>query len=106
MPKNTKKSESEVSVSASSHTEEKVDIAIISALCKLEICDIEAIVKVLFAEELKEKNKYMEAVEKFGDIEALWRLIEKYYGFNLEDKSLEKLMIFLEPPFVKEIKKV
>lgn len=76
------------------YTEEKVDIAVLSALCKLEICDIEAVIKELFAEELKENNKYLEAIEKFGDIEAFWKLVEKNYGFNLEHKSLEKLMIF------------
>lgn len=76
------------------YTEEKVDIAVLSTLCKLDICDIEAVIKALFAEELKENNKYLEAIEKFGDIEAFWRFVEKYYGFNFEDKSLEKLMIF------------
>ncbi len=81
-------------LSLESYNEEKVDIAVLSALCKLDICDIEAVIKALFAEELKENNKYLEAIEKFGDIEAFWRLVEKYYGFNLEDKSLEKLMIF------------
>lgn len=76
------------------YTEEKVDIAVLSSICKLDICDIEAVLKVLFEEELRDKNKYIEAIEKFGDIDAFWRLIEKYYGFNLEEKSLEKLMIF------------
>lgn len=76
------------------YTEEKVDIGVASALCKLDICDIEGVLKALFAEELKEKNKYLEAIEKFGDIEVFWRLVEKYYGFNLADKNLEKLMIF------------
>ncbi|MGK0466851.1 BREX-1 system phosphatase PglZ type A [Clostridium sp.] len=76
------------------YTEEKVDIAVLSALCKLDICDIEAVIKVLFAEELKEKNRYLEAIDKFADMEAFWILVEKYYGFNLVDKNLEKLMIF------------
>jgi uncharacterized protein (TIGR02687 family) len=83
-----------ISYGLENYTEEKVNIAVLSALCKLDICDIEAIIKVLFAEELKEKNKYLEGIEKFGDIEAFWVLVEKYYGFNIEDKSLEKLMIF------------
>lgn len=76
------------------YTEEKIDIAVISALCKLDICDIEAAIKVLLSEELKQKNKYLEAIEKFGDIDAFWRIVEKYYGFNNPDKSLEKLMVF------------
>ena len=76
------------------YTEEKVDIGVLSALCKLDICDIEAVIKVLLAEELKENNKYLDAIEKFGDIEVFWALVEKHYGFSLKDKSLEKLMIF------------
>jgi len=76
------------------YTEEKIDIAVISALCKSDICDIEEVIKILFSEEIKEKNRYLEAINKFGNIEAFWILVEKYYGFNSVDKSLEKLMIF------------
>jgi uncharacterized protein (TIGR02687 family) len=76
------------------YTEEKVDVAVISALCKSNISNIEEVIRLLFLEGLKEKNRYLEAIEKFGDIEAFWRLVEKYYGFNSMDKSLEKLMIF------------
>ena len=76
------------------YTEEKIDIAVLSVLCKLDVCDIESVIKALFAEELKDNNKYLEAIEKFGDVKAFWRLVEKYYGFNLEDKSLEKLILF------------
>lgn len=76
------------------YSEEKVDIAVLSTLCKLEINDLEAALKTLFTEELSDKNKYMEAIEKFGDAEALWRLIEKNYAFTMQDKNLEKLLIF------------
>ena len=76
------------------YTEEKIDIAVLSVLCKLDVCDIESVIKALFAEELKDNNKYLEAIEKFGDVKAFWRLVEKYYGFNLEDKNLEKLILF------------
>lgn len=76
------------------YTEEKIHIGVLSTLCKLDICDIELVIKALLAEELKDNNKFLEAIDKFGDIETFWALVEKYYGFNLEDKSLEKLMIF------------
>ncbi|OBR91571.1 PglZ domain protein [Clostridium ragsdalei P11] len=76
------------------YTEEKIDIAVLSVLCKLDVCDIESVIKALFAEELKDNNKYLEAIEKFGDVKAFWRLVEKYYGFNLEDRNLEKLILF------------
>lgn len=76
------------------YTEEKIDIAVLSVLCKLDVCNIESVIKALFAEELKDNNKYLDAIEKFGDVKAFWRLVEKYYGFNLDDKNLEKLILF------------
>lgn len=77
-----------------SYTEEKVDIAVLSALCKLDICDMEEAIKTIISEELNDKNKYYESVQKFGDEEAFWRLVEKYYGYNLQENTLEKLIIF------------
>lgn len=75
-------------------TEQKVDIAVMSALCKLPLPDFESVVKTLLMEGVHGENKYLEAIEKFGDIEAFWRLVEKIYGFNLKEKTLEKLLIF------------
>ncbi len=74
-------------------SEEKIDIAVLSTLCKLPVNDIELVIKSLLMEELKEENKHLEEIKKYGDIDALWNLIEKYYGYHLEDKSFEQLMI-------------
>ncbi|MEG1871138.1 MAG: BREX-1 system phosphatase PglZ type A, partial [Peptostreptococcaceae bacterium] len=57
--------------------------------------DFDGVLKALFIEELCESNKYMEAIKKFGDLKVLWILAEKYYGFILEEKSLEGLLIYL-----------
>jgi uncharacterized protein (TIGR02687 family) len=76
-------------------SEEKVDIAVLSVLCKVDINSLESVLKALFSEMLNEKNRHMEAIEKFGDINALWKLVERHYGFTMEDKNLEKLLVFL-----------
>ena len=81
-------------------TEEKVDIAVMSVLCKLPVPDFGGVVKAVLIEEstktpvnVNEENKYLEAFSKFGDIKAFWRLVEKIYGYNLAEKTLEKLII-------------
>jgi uncharacterized protein (TIGR02687 family) len=75
------------------YTEEKIDIAVLSTLCKLQMPDFELVTKTLLIEEIEGKNKVKEDIEKFGDIDALWNLLEKQYGYHLEEKSLEQLMI-------------
>lgn len=74
-------------------TEEKVNIAILSTLCKLPVADFELVVKTMLMEEAKGENKYIEEIIKFGDIDAFWNLVEKKYGYHLEEKSLEQLII-------------
>lgn len=77
------------------YTEEIVDLGVLSVLCKLPYVDLEAIVRTLIKEENKESNKCYDAIEKFGDVDSFWRVVRKYYGYNLEEKSLESLTILL-----------
>lgn len=74
-------------------TSEKVDVAVLSTLCKLPIADFELVVKTVLMEEINDENKYMNEIIKFGDIDVFWNLVEKKYGFHLEDKNLEKLIM-------------
>src|SRR5699024_7929842 len=53
-------------------TEEKIDIGILSTLCKLQMADFELVVKTLLMEEIEEENRVLEDIKKFGDIDALW----------------------------------
>ncbi|MDD2554955.1 MAG: BREX-1 system phosphatase PglZ type A [Syntrophaceticus sp.] len=76
-------------------TQEKVDIAVLSALCKLSVADFEQVVKRVLIGETERENKYLEAINNFGDIDAFWNLVEKKYGYIYEEKSLEKLMVML-----------
>ena len=72
---------------------EKVNVAVLSALCKLQHPDFEAVVKTLLKAELNLENKYMKNIEKFGDVDAFWDLVQKKYGYVLPEKSLESLAI-------------
>ena len=76
------------------YTEEKIDIAVLSTLCKLQMADFELVVKTLLMDKIEE-NKIMEEIVKFGDITALWNLLEKQYGYHFEENSLDQLMIML-----------
>lgn len=74
-------------------TEEKVHVAVLSALCKLSMADFELVVKTLLMEEAKAENKYLEEIDKYGALDTFWHLVEKRYGCHLEAKSLEQLML-------------
>ncbi|WP_066638539.1 BREX-1 system phosphatase PglZ type A [Desulfolucanica intricata] len=77
------------------YTEQKINIAVLSVLCKLHVPDFEAVVKTILMGELNEVNKYLENIEKFGNMEAFWELVEKTYGYNLPEKTLQNLLIVL-----------
>ena len=62
------------------YTEEKIDIAILSCLCKLNMPDFEMVLKTLFIEQAKEESKYFDDIVNFGDIDAFWSIVEKKYG--------------------------
>lgn len=76
-------------------TEENIHIAVLSVLCKLSIPNFEEVIKVLLKESLREDKKYKENIEKFADMDVFWDLASKYYGYNLEEKTIGKLMILL-----------
>ncbi len=75
------------------YSEEVVDIAVLSAICRLSVCDFESVLKTLIIEQTKEDGKYYDEITKYGDMDAFWKLAEKRYGYHFEDKNLEQLMI-------------
>ena len=77
------------------YTEEILDIAVLSVLCKLPYPDFEEALKVLLSEYAEEKTAIYESIEKFGDLQAFWNLVEKYYGYDLEQKDLGTLAVAL-----------
>ncbi|HOM02046.1 MAG TPA: BREX-1 system phosphatase PglZ type A [Acetivibrio sp.] len=77
------------------YTEETVDVAVLSALCRLPYPDFDEVLRVLLMEEDLESSKYLEAIEKFGRLDVLWKLADKYYGYSDKEPNLEKLAIFM-----------
>ena len=82
------------SFSVPEYTEEQIDLTVLASLCKCSIVNLDEVIKALFREQLKETNKYWENIQKFGDEETFWSLVEKAYGYNLQDKSIDSLLIF------------
>ena len=77
------------------YTKEKIHIGVLAILTKVKVMDIEEIVKALIKDYLNGTNKIYEDINKFGNIDSLWSLIEKYYGYSFEEKSIERFMAML-----------
>ncbi|MBC2398733.1 BREX-1 system phosphatase PglZ type A [Clostridium tetanomorphum] len=77
------------------YSKEKVHIGVLAVLTKVKIMDIEEILKAIIKEYLDGSNKIYEDIKKFGDLDSLWHLIVKYYGYGFEEKSLERFMAML-----------
>ncbi|HBM79237.1 MAG TPA: BREX-1 system phosphatase PglZ type A [Clostridiaceae bacterium] len=71
---------------------EKIDIAVVSALCHLQYPDMDESLRAIFSEGLN-NNRYYEDIEKFGDASSFWSLVEKHYGYRVGAKSLKNLII-------------
>lgn len=78
------------------YNQDKLDVAILSALVNLNTPDLETAIKELLMGFLDEsKNSKWLQVEKFGDPESVWNLVSKKYGYHREEKSLKQLMLML-----------
>lgn len=51
--------------------------------------------QAILKEYLDEKIKIYEDIDKFGDLDSLWHLITRYYGYNFDERSLERFMAML-----------
>ena len=77
------------------YTKEKIHIGVLAVLTKVKIMDVEEILKAILKEYLNGNSKICEDIKKFGDLDSLWNLIVKYYGYGFEEKSLERFMAML-----------
>lgn len=77
------------------YTKEKIHIGVLAVLTKVKIMDVEEILKAILKEYLDGNSKIYEDIKKFGDLDSLWNLIVKYYGYGFEEKSLERFMAML-----------
>ncbi len=76
-------------------TEIKLDIAVLSALCKLNVPNFDACIRVILNGVVSEDLSVVESIKKFGSLDRLWTLIEKNYGYAFADRSFEKLAVLL-----------
>ncbi|MGM7634993.1 BREX-1 system phosphatase PglZ type A [Bacillus sp. Hm123] len=76
------------------YTEEQVDLAVLAVLCKCSVVSLDEVLKALFREQRQETKKCWDSIQKFGDEETFWQLVETAYGYRLPDRSIETLFIF------------
>jgi len=80
---------------APDYTESKIDIGVLSALCKLSTPNIDYVIRTLLIEMVHDESTIYDNIAKFGNIDTLWLLIERNYGYKFPEQSLEKLAILL-----------
>lgn len=77
------------------YTETKIDVGVLSALCKLPAPNFDNVVKTLLIELTNKESTVIDSISKFSDIDIFWTLVEKSYGYNFPEQSLEKLSVML-----------
>lgn len=84
------------------YTEETIDLNILSVLTRSRINTMDEMLKALFASEQSGEYEAWKMIKKFGNEEKFWALVEKYYGYTLEEKSLQSLLTFFMMTYVTE----
>jgi uncharacterized protein (TIGR02687 family) len=78
-----------------SDTEDKFDVAVLSALCKLNVPNLDACIRAILNEVVKGESGIVSAINKFGSMNRLWALIKRNYGYSFEEQSFERLAVLL-----------
>lgn len=77
-------------------SEEKLELAILGALCNSRTIGFEEVLKIVLMESLEEqKNKYYISFQKYNVDNVFWSYVKLKYGFDKQDKTLNKLFIYL-----------
>lgn len=77
-------------------SEEKLELAILGALCNSKAIEFEEILKIVLIESLEEQeNKYYISFQKYNVDKVFWNYTRFKYGFDKQDKTLKKLFIYL-----------
>lgn len=77
------------------YTEETIDMTVLAALCKSTTNTMDDILRTLMRKKQEGDNTVWDKIQKYGAEDAFWRLVEKYYGYTLSDKSLQSLLVSL-----------
>jgi uncharacterized protein (TIGR02687 family) len=77
-------------------TREKLELAILAALCGSKTIDIEEILKIVLMENIEEsENKFYEVFYNYNISEAFWYYISIKYGFDDKKPTLKKLFLYI-----------
>ena len=77
-------------------TEPIIDRAVLSVLTKQQAITVPGSLRALFCESLnEEENSLWQNIEKFGDPEVFWKIVEREYGYKDKPKTLELLFTSL-----------
>jgi len=77
------------------YSEPKIDLGVLSVLCKLPAPNLDNVVRVLLTEMARGENTVYESIAKLGNLDAFWSLVNKFYGYSFKEQSLDKLAIML-----------
>ena len=59
------------------YSEPRIDLGILSVLCKLPAPNLDNVVRVLLTEMANGENSIYDSINKFGNIDAFWVLVSK-----------------------------
>ena len=77
------------------YSESKIDLGVLSALCKLPAPNLDNVVRTLLVEMARGVIPVYDSIAKFGSLDAFWDLARKFYGYGFLEQSLEKLAVLL-----------
>ena len=76
-------------------TQESIEVAIMSVLCKTRTASFEEVLRVVLTEDDFEENKYLAELAKYDLLSAFWRLCEEQFGYSDSEPTLGKFVVTL-----------
>ncbi|CAM3261057.1 BREX-1 system phosphatase PglZ type A [Sporolactobacillus spathodeae] len=76
------------------YNDKTIDVAVLAVLTHNPLNKLDEVMKVLIRETAMNESRSWEAIEKFGDTDVFWQLVEKAYGYARDEKTLQDLLIF------------
>lgn len=78
-----------------SYNPETIEIGLLAVMAGVKTPSFEEVLKTVIISGDYAENKVIAAFDKMGLIKCFWHLGEKYYGYNEEKPTLEKLVVTL-----------
>lgn len=72
---------------------EAIEIGLLAVLAGVKTPSFEEVLKTVIISGEYAKNDYITTFEKMGLLKSFWQLCEKYFGYNDENPTLEKLVV-------------